>query len=194
MTRTTSGRRSGRTGRPRIAPGRIAPGPSDKKVIAQTQKDLPGAIDHELEVGEALVIEELGLRVGPDAQPLASGALSPRFATIAAGVIVAGSLPVALAVDRAVNAVLHTGITPRMLVERLRKWCETRDGAGRRRKIMLQLDELGQWIASGNANERIMQIQALVEEAAVSGKGRVVIMEPGKEEVYRDGEEIGSKK
>jgi 4-hydroxybenzoate polyprenyltransferase len=34
-------------------------------------------------------------------RPLASGALSPRFATIAAGVIVAGSLPVALAVDRA---------------------------------------------------------------------------------------------
>lgn len=77
------------------------------------------------------------------------------------------------AVDRAANAVLQTGITANMLVERLRKWCEGRDAAGRRRKIMLQLDELGQWIASGNANERIMQIQALVEEAAVSGKGRV---------------------
>jgi 4-hydroxybenzoate polyprenyltransferase len=34
-------------------------------------------------------------------RPLASGALSPRFAAIAAGVIVAGALPVALAVDRA---------------------------------------------------------------------------------------------
>jgi 4-hydroxybenzoate polyprenyltransferase len=34
-------------------------------------------------------------------RPLASGALNPRFAAIAAGIIVAGSLPVALAVDRA---------------------------------------------------------------------------------------------
>jgi 4-hydroxybenzoate polyprenyltransferase len=34
-------------------------------------------------------------------RPLASGALSPRFAVIAAGFIVAGALPAALAVDRA---------------------------------------------------------------------------------------------
>ena len=33
-------------------------------------------------------------------RPLASGALSPRFAAIGAGIIVAGSLPAALAVDR----------------------------------------------------------------------------------------------
>ena len=39
-------------------------------------------------------------------RPLASGALNPRFAAIAAGIIVAGSLPVALAVDRAAT---HTG-------------------------------------------------------------------------------------
>ena len=41
-------------------------------------------------------------------RPLASGALSPRFAVIAAGIIVAGALPAALAVDRAAG---HTAPT-----------------------------------------------------------------------------------
>ena len=41
--------------------------------------------------------------------------------------------------------------------------------------MLLQLDELGQWIASGNANERIMQVQALVETAAQAGEGRIWI-------------------
>ncbi len=76
-------------------------------------------------------------------------------------------------VERSVGAALHGGISPDMLVERLRKWCEARDAGNRRRKLMLQLDELGQWIASGNANERIMQIQALAETAAVGGAGRL---------------------
>jgi hypothetical protein len=41
--------------------------------------------------------------------------------------------------------------------------------------VLLQLDEIGQWIASGDSNERIMQVQALVETAAVRGEGRVWI-------------------
>src|SRR2546430_616303 len=48
-------------------------------------------------------------------------------------------------------------------------------GQDRVEKLLIQLDELGQWIASGNANERIMQIQALVETAAQAGDGRIWI-------------------
>src|SRR6266487_1826076 len=44
-----------------------------------------------------------------------------------------------------------------------------------RHRVLLQLDEIGQWIASGDSNERIMQVQALVETAAVRGEGRVWI-------------------
>lgn len=76
-------------------------------------------------------------------------------------------------VERAVNAVVQNGVTPAALVDRLRRWCEARDSAGRRHKILLQLDELGQWIAAGNANDRTMQVQALAEEAAQRGAGRV---------------------
>lgn len=76
-------------------------------------------------------------------------------------------------VERAVNAVVQNGITPVALVKRLRRWCEARDSAGRRHKVLLQLDELGQWISAGNANDRTMQVGALAEEAAQSGAGRV---------------------
>ena len=77
------------------------------------------------------------------------------------------------AVDRAVSNAVQSGITPASLIERLRRWCEVRDAAGRRHKLLLQLDELGQWIASGNANERTMQVQALAETAATAGAGRI---------------------
>src|SRR5260370_34916659 len=77
------------------------------------------------------------------------------------------------AVERTVTGATQSGITADMLIDRLRRWCSARDSAGRRHKLVLQLDELGQWIASGNANERIMQIQALVETAASAGDGRI---------------------
>jgi hypothetical protein len=79
------------------------------------------------------------------------------------------------AVERAITSAVQTGITPDMLTDRLRRWCESRDSAGRRHKLLLQLDELGQWIASGNTNERIMQVQALVETSAQAGYGRIWI-------------------
>ncbi|MFO7634590.1 MAG: BREX system P-loop protein BrxC [Caldilinea sp.] len=77
------------------------------------------------------------------------------------------------AVERAVNAAAQSGIDANRVVERFRRWCEQRDAEGRHHKLWLQLDELGQWIAAGNANDRINQVQALVEEAAESGGGRV---------------------
>ncbi len=101
------------------------------------------------------------------------------------------------AVERAVAAVIANGITPQALVERFRRWCTAQDtvageggaaegaaaeGSGRRRrhKLLLQLDELGQWIAAGNAGsgsatDRIMQVQALAETAAIDGGGRIWI-------------------
>lgn len=79
----------------------------------------------------------------------------------------------AAAVDRAVGAVQQSGVTPALVVERLRRWCEARDTGGRRHKLLLQLDELGQWIAGGNQTDRIMQVQSLSEEAAVQGGGRI---------------------
>lgn len=79
------------------------------------------------------------------------------------------------AVERAVNMVLQSGVTPAMLIDRLRRWCAARDGGGRRHKLLLQLDEVGQWLASGNANERTMQVQALTETAASAGEGRLWI-------------------
>jgi hypothetical protein len=77
--------------------------------------------------------------------------------------------------ERAVNAVIHAGVDPSRLVERLRRWCEGRDEGNRRHKLILQLDELGQWISAGNANARTMEVQALVEEAANKGDGRIWI-------------------
>lgn len=84
------------------------------------------------------------------------------------------------AVERAVAAVTANGITPQALVERLRRWCTAQDASGRRHKLLLQLDELGQWIAagsvgSGSATDRIMQVQALAETAAIAGGGRIWI-------------------
>ena len=79
----------------------------------------------------------------------------------------------ASSVERAVNSILQSGITPALLVERLRRWCEARDGGNRRHKLLIQLDELGQWIAGGNANDRTMQVQALSEAIAESGTGRL---------------------
>ncbi|MFQ5342150.1 MAG: BREX system P-loop protein BrxC [Anaerolineae bacterium] len=77
------------------------------------------------------------------------------------------------AVERAVQAVTRGGIDAVKLIERLRRWCEAQDEGGRRHKLLLQLDELGQWIASGNAYDRTMQVQALAEEAAERGAGRI---------------------
>ena len=79
------------------------------------------------------------------------------------------------AVARAVEATIHNGIEPVRLVERLRRWCEEHDQGAKRHKILLQLDELGQWIASGNAYDRTMQVQALTEAAAEGGAGRIWI-------------------
>lgn len=79
------------------------------------------------------------------------------------------------AVERAVVTVQHEGLSSAKLIDRLRRWCAARDGGGRRHKLLLQLDEVGQWIASGNPNERTMQVQALAETAATSGAGRIWI-------------------
>jgi len=78
------------------------------------------------------------------------------------------------AVDRAIKSVLNAGgITPRMVIDRLREWCVVRDLPGKRQKIYLQLDELGQWLRGGaTPAERTMQVQALAEAAASSGGGR----------------------
>jgi len=68
------------------------------------------------------------------------------------------------------------GITPEMLIERLRRWCKEQDTAGKRHKVLLQLDELGQWIQGGtDLTGRIMQVQALIESASTFGAGRVWI-------------------
>jgi len=78
-------------------------------------------------------------------------------------------------VQRTVSAVTQAGITPDDVVERFVSWCGLRDADGRRHRLLLQLDELGQWIASGDSNQRLMQIQALVETAANLGEGRIWI-------------------
>jgi len=79
------------------------------------------------------------------------------------------------AVENAVNAIVRSGVDDNRVIERLRRWCEVRDTASTRHKLLLQLDELGQWIAAGNANDRTMQVQSLVEAAAERGGGRVWI-------------------
>jgi hypothetical protein len=79
----------------------------------------------------------------------------------------------AASVERAVTAVLQSGITSVALIDRLQRWCAARDGGGRRHKLLLQLDELGQWIAGGPRTERAQQVQALIETAATSGQGRL---------------------
>ncbi|GAB4206668.1 MAG: BREX system P-loop protein BrxC [Roseiflexaceae bacterium] len=79
------------------------------------------------------------------------------------------------AVERAVTMAAQSGITSVVLVERLRRWCAARDGGGRRHKLLLQLDELGQWIQGGGRTERAQQVQALLETAASAGGGRIWI-------------------
>ena len=79
------------------------------------------------------------------------------------------------AVQRTVSAVTQVGVTPDDVVERLVCWCRLRDADGHRHRLLLQLDEIGQWMASGDSNQRIMQVQALIETAAVLGEGRLWI-------------------
>ena len=79
------------------------------------------------------------------------------------------------AVQRTVNAVTQVGVTPDDVVERLVNWCRLRDADGRHHRLLLQLEEIGQWMASGDSNQRIMQVQALIETAAILGEGRVWI-------------------
>ncbi len=78
------------------------------------------------------------------------------------------------AVERAADSAQRNGITPEMLIERLRRWCKDKDAGGKRHKILLQFDELGQWIQGGlDMTGRIMQVQALVESASTLGEGRI---------------------
>ena len=74
------------------------------------------------------------------------------------------------------TANLEGGITATNLISRLLAWCKARDADGKRHKLLLELDELGQWIRGGsNSTERIMQVQALIETAAAHGGGRIWI-------------------
>ncbi|MCP4166383.1 MAG: BREX system P-loop protein BrxC [Chloroflexi bacterium] len=91
----------------------------------------------------------------------------------AAAKVLPGHFDSAADVERSVSAMMRSGVTPQRLIRRLRRWCEARDDGKRRHKLLLQLDEVGQWINSGNAYERTMQVQALVEEAAQNGSGRL---------------------
>jgi len=77
------------------------------------------------------------------------------------------------AVERAVAEVTRSGINATRIVSRFRRWCERRDANGARHKLWFQLDELGQWISAGDGYDRTSQIQALVEEAAQHGQGRL---------------------
>ena len=93
----------------------------------------------------------------------------------AAAEVLPEDYPAVADVERTITAALQEGgVTPTMLVHRLRTWCEARDGGGRRRKLVLQLDELGQWIRGGTSSVgRIMEVQGLIETAATVGGGRV---------------------
>jgi hypothetical protein len=91
----------------------------------------------------------------------------------AAAATLPANFPDPAAVERAVSVVQQGGIDATMLIDRLRRWCAARDGGGRRQKILLQLDELGQWIAGGNPTSRAQQVQALIETAATNGAGRI---------------------
>jgi len=77
------------------------------------------------------------------------------------------------AVENAVGLIQRSGVDDTRVLDRLRRWCEARDSGATRHKLLLQLDELGQWIAAGNANDRTMQVQSLVEAAAERGRGRI---------------------
>src|SRR5258708_6711894 len=80
------------------------------------------------------------------------------------------------AVQQAVTQTFYNGIAPQTLIERLQRWCESQDRDGRRHKVLLQLDELGQWLQSGtNTTQHAMEVQALVETASTFGEGRIWI-------------------
>ncbi|MEI6776494.1 MAG: BREX system P-loop protein BrxC [Chloroflexales bacterium] len=79
------------------------------------------------------------------------------------------------AVQRTVTAATQAGMTPSDVIERMVSWCRLRDADGRRHRVLLQLDEIGQWMASGDSNQRGQQVQALIETAAIVGEGRVWI-------------------
>jgi hypothetical protein len=82
----------------------------------------------------------------------------------------------ASAVELATENALRHGISAEMLITRLRRWCEEHDQGAKRHKVLLQFDELGQWMQSGlNMTDRIMQIQAIIEAASTLGRGRVWI-------------------
>lgn len=78
------------------------------------------------------------------------------------------------AVKQAVTNAFQSGIDPKILIDRLRRWCIARDKGGMRHKLLLQLDELGQWIRSGsNTTARLMEVEVLVETASTAGQGRI---------------------
>ncbi len=80
------------------------------------------------------------------------------------------------AVAEAVNTAFLLGIDAKGLIERLHRWCITRDQGGVRHKMLVQLDELGQWIRGGsNTTDKLMEVQALVETASRLGQGRIWI-------------------
>jgi len=80
------------------------------------------------------------------------------------------------AIQQAIAHAFQNGISAQTLIERLQLWCESQDSDGRRHKLLLQLDELGQWLQSGsNPTQRAQEVQALVETASISGEGRVWI-------------------
>lgn len=79
------------------------------------------------------------------------------------------------AVETSMQGMQKSGLTAQRIVERLRRWCVARNANGRRHKLLLEFDELGQWISAGDANHRTMQVQALVEEAAANGGGHIWI-------------------
>jgi hypothetical protein len=76
-------------------------------------------------------------------------------------------------VKLAVESAKSNGITPVMFVERLCRWCKEHDQGMKRQKLLLQFDELGQWLQGSTINTRIMEVQALVETASELGQGRI---------------------
>ncbi len=80
-------------------------------------------------------------------------------------------------VSRAVDTAFNIGIDAQLLVDRLHRWCLSRDKAGVRHKLLLQLDELGQWIrGADDTTARLMEVQAIVETASRMGEGRIWVV------------------
>jgi hypothetical protein len=80
------------------------------------------------------------------------------------------------AVAQTVETAFNIGIDPQQLIERLCRWCTTKDKdkGGMRQKLLFQLDELGQWIRGSNdTTGRLMEVQAIVETASRLGQGRI---------------------